>query len=265
VRALALLLCGAISYVVIADVFLAKCFASIEVKESSFSTNFESVDIFDIPINSDPFTFIYDICHIAVAEEFFMRNHMKLSGSDVHISGARYFSGFCDVGIRRAIDDIKICGNNDLVGRRLSEIANVDHGVRIESLRPIWHSAGFYRNVCAQLPFGGILHVLGLPQRRHPELASRPPQGKCESAKHDSRQSGKGPLVLVGKMTDAPGVQVNPSLIDFKKIEENGNTFVNGLIVFGLLALVYAIGKFLGLVDYKDDKASRKHPEDRPK
>jgi hypothetical protein len=125
---------------------------------------------------------------------------------------------------------------------------------------------GSSKYVSPKLPFGGVLHVPSLPQRGYPEMASRPPQGKCESAQNDGRQGGKGTLVFVSKMTDAPGIQVSPPPIDFNKVEENGSTFINGLIVFCLLALMYAVGKFLGLVDYKNDpEESRKRPESRPK
>jgi hypothetical protein len=86
---------------------------------------------------------------------------------------------------------------------------------------------GSSKYVSPKLPFGGVLHVPSLPQRGHPEMASRPPQGKCESAQNDGRQGGKGTLVFVSKMTDAPGIQVSPPPIDFNKVEQNGSTFIN--------------------------------------
>ena len=70
-----------------------------------------------------------------------------------------------------------------------------------------------------------------------------------------------GLLELAKQLGTVPGSS-RPSL---PRIARCNATFVKGLILFAVLAIMYAIGKRLGLLDEKPDSKDRDRPDCDPK
>ena len=99
--------------------------------------------------------------------------------------------------------------------------------------------------------------------RSAPAIDAVPP-GEPEHAlaiKGCSVQVGVAPLFGNSLSTRVTGSS-RPSL---PRIAQCNATFVKGLILFAVLAIMYAIGKRLGLLDEKPDSKDRDRPDCDPK
>lgn len=107
----------------------------------------------------------------------------------------------------------------------------------------------------------GSFRMLRVDLRSLPQSLGCPPQRKSENAQGDCSQPYKGAAVFIGECPDANIVE--PSLYD--RAADNATTFAKGLVLFCVLAGIYAIGKRFGLLDDEPDRSNRNHRGENPK
>jgi hypothetical protein len=109
------------------------------------------------------------------------------------------------------------------------------------------------------------LRYSGLLDGGFPESRVRTPKREGEDANHERRQGYDRSVILVGEVANADVEEPKPSALHYDRAAENAATFFKGLILLAVLALMYAIGKCLGIVDSYPDPKNYHHPEQNPK
>lgn len=69
-----------------------------------------------------------------------------------------------------------------------------------------------------------------------------------------------GPIIFVSEIPSADIVQTQSDARPYDRVADNATTFVKGLIIFGVLAIMYALGKRFGLLDEDSDCRNKKRP-----
>jgi hypothetical protein len=108
------------------------------------------------------------------------------------------------------------------------------------------------------------LHMASLVTGNFPEPGSRAPKRESENPDHDGRQRSDSPIVFVSEIAGASVEQPKPRPLPYDRATENANTFVKGLILMGILAGMYTIGKGLGLIDQDASTENTDEPKQAP-
>jgi hypothetical protein len=103
----------------------------------------------------------------------------------------------------------------------------------------------------------GACHMASVLLGALPETIRSAPESEREYAQRNSRNRDQSPFVLIGEVTDTSSIQPQSEPIDFRRLDENATTFLKLLILCGILAVMYAVGKFLGLIKNKNNHKER--------
>lgn len=99
---------------------------------------------------------------------------------------------------------------------------------------------------------------------RFHQAISRAPKSEGEGTQCDGSQGNDGTIVLVGEIPSADVIKADSGTPPFDRISDNATTFVKGMILFGVIAILYALSKSLGLLDNNRYSNDRNGPDDRP-
>jgi hypothetical protein len=180
-RPLAMLLCGAIAYLVIANVACAKTILSfVEMAEPCLTTDTECVPVFNISGENGPFIIRDNVLNISIANGHVESNNSPMAGRYVHISSNNDFGISCDVFGGRFTKHLQVCDYINTVSGRLADIQRNYTRVSKIPRFPYVNTVSLDIDVSPQLPFGGLLRKSGLVASGYGSIASRESGDSCK-------------------------------------------------------------------------------------
>src|SRR5215208_168972 len=173
-RAVVMLLCSAITQVVIANVACAKTILPfVEMAKPRLTIDSECIPVFNIPSQDGPFIVHNNVLNISISNWHVESNNSPVAGRYEHISRNNDFSISCNIFFRRFAKHLQVCYYINAVSGRLTDVQR-DHTRMGEIPRfPDVNSVRLDIDVGPQLPFRSLLSKSSLVASGNGGVAGR--------------------------------------------------------------------------------------------
>src|SRR4051812_3151248 len=173
-RTLAAGLCGAVAYMVIANVAFAKAILPfVEMAEPSLAIDSENVSVFNISGENGPFFICDNILDISIVDRNIESHNLPLARCYLHISGNDNFRISCNIFLRWVAERLQICRHGNIVSWRLADISR--HSARVSEVPrfPDMNPVSLDVDVSPQLLFRRLLGKSSLVASGYGGIAGR--------------------------------------------------------------------------------------------